>query len=47
MNPRSVERALSISDRTCIMEHGIIVHHESGAKLVAETAIQWRVPAVG
>jgi len=43
---QNVERALSISDRAYIMDQGLIVHHDSAAKLLADKAIQERYCAV-
>jgi branched-chain amino acid transport system ATP-binding protein len=43
---QNVERALSISDRAYIMDHGVIVHHDAAAKLLADKAIQERYCAV-
>ena len=43
---QNVERALSISDRAYIMDHGVIVHHGSAAGLLADRAIQERYCAV-
>ena len=39
---QNVERALSISDRAYIMDHGVIVHQDTGANLLADKAIQER-----
>jgi len=39
---QNVERALSISDRAYIMDQGVIVHHDTAAKLLADKAIQER-----
>ena len=44
--PRNVERALEISDRAYVMDHGVIVHHDTGAKLLADKSIQERYCAV-
>jgi branched-chain amino acid transport system ATP-binding protein len=43
---QNVERALSISDRAYIMDHGVIVHHDTAAKLLADKSIQERYCAV-
>ena len=43
---QNVERALSISDRAYIMDQGEIVHQDSAANLLADTAIQERYCAV-
>ena len=43
---QNVERALSISDRAYIMDHGVIVHHDTAAKLLTDKAIQERYCAV-
>jgi len=43
---QNVERALSISDRAYIMDHGVIVHHDTAAKLLADKSIQDRYCAV-
>ena len=43
---QNVERALSISDRAYIMDHGVIVHHDTAAKLLADRTIQERYCAV-
>jgi branched-chain amino acid transport system ATP-binding protein len=43
---QNVERALSISDRAYIMDHGVIVHHDTAAKLLADKAIQERYCAL-
>ena len=43
---QNVERALSISDRAYIMDHGVIVHQDTGANLLADKAIQERYCAV-
>ena len=43
---QNVERALAVSDRAYIMDHGVIVHHDTGAKLLADKAIQERYCAV-
>ena len=43
---QNVERALSISDRAYIMDQGVIVHHDTAAKLLADQAIQERYCAV-
>ena len=39
---QNVERALAISDRAYIMDHGEIVHHDTAANLVANPEIQER-----
>jgi branched-chain amino acid transport system ATP-binding protein len=43
---QNVERALSISDRAYIMDHGVIVHQDSAANLLADKSIQERYCAV-
>lgn len=43
---QNVERALAISDRAYIMDHGEIVHHDSAANLIANTEIQERYCSV-
>ena len=43
---QNVERALSISDRAYIMDHGVIVHHDTAANLLADKTIQERYCAV-
>jgi branched-chain amino acid transport system ATP-binding protein len=43
---QNVERALEISDRAYIMDHGVIVHHDTAAKLLTDKAIQERYCAV-
>ena len=43
---QNVERALSILDRAYIMDHGVIVHHDTAAKLLADKSIQDRYCAV-
>ncbi len=43
---QNVERALSISDRAYIMDQGLIVHHDSAAKLLADKPIHERYCAV-
>ncbi len=43
---QNVERALSISDRAYIMDHGVIVHHDTAANLLADKSIQERYCAV-
>jgi branched-chain amino acid transport system ATP-binding protein len=43
---QNVERALSISDRAYIMDHGVIVHHDTAANLLADRTIQERYCAV-
>ena len=43
---QNVERALSISDRAYIMDQGVIVHHDTAGKLLADQAIQERYCAV-
>lgn len=43
---QNVERALSISDRAYIMDHGVIVHQAPAADLLADKAIQDRYCSV-
>ncbi len=43
---QNVERALSISDRAYIMDHGVIVHHDTATSLLADRSIQERYCAV-
>ena len=43
---QNVERALEVSDRAYIMDHGVIVHHDTGAKLLTDKTIQERYCAV-
>jgi branched-chain amino acid transport system ATP-binding protein len=43
---QNVERALAISDRAYIMDHGEIVHHDTAANLIANKEIQERYCAV-
>jgi branched-chain amino acid transport system ATP-binding protein len=43
---QNVERALAISDRAYIMDHGEIVHHDSAANLIANREIQERYCSV-
>ncbi len=43
---QNVELALSISDRAYIMDHGVIVHHDIAANLLADKAIQERYCSV-
>ena len=43
---QNVERALAISDRAYIMDHGEIVHHDSAANLIANQEIQERYCSV-
>lgn len=43
---QNVERALSISDRACILDQGRIVHHGEAAELLADREIQARYCAV-
>ena len=43
---QNVERALSISDRAYIMDHGEIVHQDFASNLLADKAIQERYCAV-
>ena len=43
---QNVVRALSISDRAYIMDHGLIVHHDTAANLLADKSIQERYCAV-
>jgi branched-chain amino acid transport system ATP-binding protein len=43
---QNVERALSISDRACILDQGQIVHGGSAAELLADQAIQEKYCAV-
>jgi branched-chain amino acid transport system ATP-binding protein len=43
---QNVDRALSISDRAYIMDQGEIVHHDTAARLLADTAIQERYCSV-
>jgi branched-chain amino acid transport system ATP-binding protein len=43
---QNVERALAISDRAYIMDHGEIVHHDSAANLIANKEIQERYCSV-
>ena len=38
-----VERALEISDRAYIMDHGVIVHYDTATKLLTDKAIQGKV----
>jgi branched-chain amino acid transport system ATP-binding protein len=43
---QNVERALAISDRAYIMDHGEIVHHDTAANLIANKEIQERYCSV-
>jgi branched-chain amino acid transport system ATP-binding protein len=43
---QNVERALGVSDRAYIMDHGVLVHHDRAANLLADKAIQERYCAV-
>ena len=43
---QNVERALDLADRAYIMDHGVIVHHDTGAALLADRGIQERYCAV-
>jgi branched-chain amino acid transport system ATP-binding protein len=43
---QNVERALAVSDRAYIMDHGEIVHHDTAANLIANKDIQERYCAV-
>ncbi len=43
---QNVERALKISDRAYIMDHGVIVHAAPASELLADTAIQDRYCSV-
>ncbi|WP_322096532.1 ABC transporter ATP-binding protein [Pelagibius marinus] len=43
---QNVERALSISDRAYVMDHGVIVHEAPAAALLADKAIQERYCSV-
>jgi branched-chain amino acid transport system ATP-binding protein len=43
---QNVERALSISDRAYIMDHGVIVHHADARALLADVAMQERYCSV-
>jgi branched-chain amino acid transport system ATP-binding protein len=43
---QNVERALKISDRAYIMDHGMIVHAATARELLADTAIQERYCSV-
>ncbi len=43
---QNVERALAVSDRAYIIDQGRVVHHGSGAELLADRAIQERYCAV-
>ncbi len=43
---QNVERALSVSDRAYIMDHGVIVHHDTAERLLADKAIQERYCSV-
>ena len=43
---QNVERALSISDRAYIMDQGVVVHQDTAANLLADTAIQDRYCSV-
>jgi branched-chain amino acid transport system ATP-binding protein len=43
---QNVERALAISDRAYIMDHGEIVHHDTAANLIANREIQERYCSV-
>ena len=43
---QNVERALAISDRAYIMDHGEIVHQDSAANLIANKEIQERYCSV-
>ncbi len=39
---QNVEHALKVSDRAYIMDHGVIVHLDTAAKLLADKSIQER-----
>jgi len=43
---QNVEQALSVSDRAYIMDQGVIVHHDSAERLLADQAIQERYCSV-
>ncbi len=43
---QNVERALQLSDRAYILDQGVIVHHDTSARLLADREIQERYCAV-